>query len=314
MLDLAIVGAGVMGSIHARVAMGLRDARVAVVVDPDRERARKVAELAGAKHTTDTADIVGRVDAAILAVPNDLHRSLGLTLMQDGISVLIEKPLASNLEEAEELINAARVHDVTLMVGHTERFNPAILEIERLLSDPIHIGITRVSPYSERVTDGVLLDLMIHDVDIVRALIASPVLHIDAVAAHVHSETEDLASVLLTFANGATASLLASRVGQTKIRRIEITQRDNFISGDLIQQTVLITRAFEGSFKSSGSYRQAGIVEIPFMEFRGEPLYLELEHFVKCILEGIPPKVSGSDALETLRLISRIQERAKRAS
>jgi predicted dehydrogenase len=313
MLRLAIVGAGIMGTNHARLAQAVRDASVTHVVDPDIGRANQLAAAVGAEAASDIDGIAEHVDAAIVAVPSDLHHDIGLELMKAGIHVLVEKPLATTIADAEALAEAAEVNGVTLMVGHVERFNPAVLELDRLLSDVVHVSASRISPFSPRIPEDVITDLMIHDLDVVRSIAGCGVVDVECMAMRVHSDTEDLATALLRFENGMTANLTASRVGQQKIRELRITQPDRYVTVDLVRQDVTINRVEHSEFLSSDGarYRQSGVVEIPFLEHQGEPLLLELQEFVRAASTGTTPRVTAAEGVEALRLVARVQAAAR---
>lgn len=314
MLDLAIVGAGAMGANHARVAMGLRDARVSAVIDPDPERGRRVAESSGAKYLPDISGLPDIAHAAVLAAPTDLHCEMGVWLLERGIHTLVEKPITHDVGQAHAIIEAADRSGATLMVGHIERFNPAVMELARRIEEPIHFEASRISPWVQRIPQGVILDLMIHDLDIVAALAGAPVAHVEAIGTRIHSETEDLAVALLTFQNGVTAALTASRLGQQKIRRMAITGANAFFEVDLLRRDVTINRVQEVAFGPDQSgLRQTGMVEIPFLTNHGEPLFLELAHFVECVRTGSEPKVSGRDGLRALELALAVMKAAASA-
>jgi predicted dehydrogenase len=315
-LRLAIVGAGIMGANHARLAGAVRDVTVTVVVDPDVGRAQRLAAAVGADVATDIDGVADRVDAAVVAVPSDLHHDVGLELMKAGIHVLVEKPLATTISDAEALTDAAERSGVTLMVGHVERFNPAVLELDHLLGEVVHVAAARISPYSPRIREDVITDLMIHDLDVVRSIAGCEATDIECMAMPVRSEVPDLASALLRFENGMTASLTASRVGQQKIRELRITQPERYVTVDLVRQDVTINRVEHSEFLSAegARYRQSGVVEIPFLEHQGEPLLLELQEFVRAASSGSAPRVSGADGVEALRLVARVQAAAGLAS
>ncbi len=312
MLRLAIVGAGIMGANHGRVAMGLRDAEVSVIVDPDPIRGAALAEATGANYEPTLDGAAGRYDAAVLALPTALHAEVGIRLLEAGVPTLVEKPLAATVEKARALVDAAQAGDTMLMVGHVERFNPAVLELDNIVEDVIHIDARRISPYSNRIREGVILDLMIHDLDIVSSLVQSPVCSVQAVARATRSETEDLASALLLFANGATATITASRIGQNKIRELTVTSAESSVSVDLVRQNVAVNTMRHDEFvlASGASYRQSGMIQIPFLEHHGEPLYLELKHFVECVLKGEEPRVTGRQGLLAIELALRIRSAA----
>lgn len=312
MVRLGIVGAGIMGASHARVARTIPDVQVAVVVDCDRDKGQRLAAHVRASYAASLDELPGQVDAAIIAVPTEAHAGIALRLMESGLDVLIEKPIASTVEEAESLIEIAEKHDRILMVGHVERFNPAVLELSRYVNGLIHIDIRRVGPFSPRVSSGVVLDLMIHDIDLARMLTGSEVKEILAMARRVRSATEDLATCSLTFANGLSATLTASRIGQAKRRQVELTQRENCVVADLIRQQVTVHRVEHAEFVDDrgARYRQSGIIEIPYLEHQGEPLALEQRHFVDCVLSRSQPIVSGHDGLTTLETALRIRNEA----
>ena len=312
MLRLGIVGAGIMGANHARLARAVRDATLTVVVDPDARRAQQLAAAVGADVASDIDGVADRIDAAVVAVPSDLHHDIALELMKAGIHVLVEKPLATTIADAEALAEAADRNGVALMVGHVERFNPAVLELDHLLADVVHIAAARISPYSPRIREDVITDLMIHDLDVVRSIAGCGVTDVECMATPVRSDAADLASALLRFENGMTANLTASRVGQQKIRELRITQPDRYVTVDLVRQDVTINRVEHSEFLSAegARYRQSGVVEIPFLEHQGEPLLLELQEFVRAVSSGTAPRVTAADGVEALRLVARVQAAA----
>ena len=242
MVKLAIVGAGIMGSRHARVARTMPGAEVTVVVDQDEHKGRQLAEHVGAAYMPSVNALPGTVDAAIVAVPTESHAEIGTMLLENGLDVLIEKPIAATVEEAKSLVAAAEEHDRILMVGHVERFNPAVIELAKHLSGLIHIDVRRVGPFTPRIPTGVALDLMIHDIDLVSWLAGSQPEVIAALTRRVRSDTEDIAACILTFPTGVSAVLTASRASQSKQRQIELTQRDNVVVADLIRQQVTVHR------------------------------------------------------------------------
>lgn len=312
MLRLAIVGAGVMGTNHARVARAVPGVQVAHVVDPDRARAQRTAVACGARATSELADVIGHVDAAIVASPSSHHEEHAAFLLGHGVHVLVEKPIAATLEQARRLAATAAVSGCVVQVGHVERFNPAVMELDRLGKDIVHIEAARVSPYSSRVQVGVVVDLMIHDLDIVLALSGGEPVQVFATAQRTRSATEDLASALVRFDNGVTAALTASRIGQNKIRTLSVTRREDYVSVDLLRQDVTIHRVDHSEYLSDEGtrYRQTGVVELPFLENRGEPLFLELSHFAECVRAGREPRVTAHDGVRALELATRVMAAA----
>lgn len=312
MVKLAIIGAGVMGSHHARLARNTPGAEVTVVVDLDENKGRQLASRVGAAYTSSANEVLGKADAAIVAVPPESHAEIGTMLLENGLDVLIEKPIAATVEEAKDLIAAAAEYDRILMVGHVERFNPAVIELARQVAGLIHIDVRRVGPFAPRILTGVALDLMIHDVDLVCWLAGSQPAEIAALVRRVRSDTEDIATCILTFPTGVSAVLTASRVSQSKQRQIELTQRDNVVVADLVRQQVTVHRVEHAEYvdERGRSYRQSGIIEIPYLENQGEPLSLEQRHFVECVQERTPPAVSGQDGLTALDTAIRIRDQA----
>lgn len=306
---LAVLGAGVMGANHVRVAKSLDEFELVAVIDQDTERA---AACGGddVQALASMESVLDQIDAAVVAVPTALHFPLASQLIAAGKSVLVEKPIALNLSEAQALVDAAREARVVLSVGHIERFNAAVAELPRLTEEPIHIRAERISPYSARISDGVVMDLMIHDLDIVLSIVGpdATVVSSSATAVRHRSESEDIATALVTFSNGVSASFTTSRLGQQKSRKVEITEADSVITADLLRQDVTIHRMSRHEYLADDGvrYRQSGVVEIPFLETRGEPLALELRHFGECIRTGETPRVSGEDGMRALELAQRL--------
>ncbi|MGA7269493.1 MAG: Gfo/Idh/MocA family oxidoreductase [Acidimicrobiia bacterium] len=309
MLELALIGAGSMGANHGRVAMGLRDAVVTWIIDPDETRGKRLAEAVGARFGR-YPEMAAGVDAAIIAAPTHTHRQLATDFLEAGCHVLVEKPIAPNIEEAEQMIAAAERCQRLMMVGHIERFNPAVLELHRLIDQPVHVTAERVSPYTARIEEGVTSDLMIHDLDLISFIAGNPIRDVSAIRQDVHGE-DDLAMALMTFESGMTASALASRIGQDKVRRITITQADEVVRLDLIRQAITIHRVGQiEPTEDGGGYRQSGLVEVPFLRHRGEPLLLELGHFIDSIIQGRQPRVTGQDGLRAIRLVEMVKRAA----
>lgn len=304
-----------MGSNHIRIGRNLRGARLAAVVDPDLERARGAAGSSEVAVFERAEQVIGQVDAAVVAVPTAHHVEIALELIDGGVDLLVEKPLAGTSQDGRVLVDAAERAGRLIAVGHVERFNPAVTDLPNWLDEPFHIETARTSPYTARISDGVVFDLLIHDVDIVCS-IAGPdavVEHVDGISQTIRSETEDLVSVNLRFSTGLTARLTASRLGQEKVRRIDVTQDDSVVTADLLRQSITIQRMSRHEFLSDQgmSYRQSSVVEVPFLETRGEPLALELQHFVDCVREGQRPKVDGRAGIAAVELAERIVEAVK---
>ncbi len=310
MIRLGVIGAGAMGSNHARIAAANHRIDLAYVVDPNTEVAEPIAGKYGAAYSDDYRRVMSEIDAAVVAAPTRFHRRIVLDLLDAGVHVLVEKPIALDSNEGRELAAAADASGCVLTVGHVERFNPAIIELESLITKPIHIEAMRVGPYTNRIEDGVTLDLMIHDLDLVAALAKSPVGNIQSLRRDVMG-TDDLSVALLVFESGVSATVTASRLGQSKTRSLTVTQAESTICADLITQSLSVHRL--GRVESSatpGGFRQTGIVEIPLLSSRGEPLHLELDHFVDCVIDGALPKVSAKDGVAALELVERVRAAA----
>jgi predicted dehydrogenase len=309
MLRVAIIGAGVMGTNHARILRMIPDAEVSLVVDNDPLRGSTLATASGAEFATSLDAVAAHAEAAIVATPTQFHEEIGVTLLDAGLHILVEKPLASTVEGCQNLLAMAEQRQRLLMVGHIERFNPAILELENVLDDVIHLDIARIGPRAPRVTDDVVLDLMIHDLDLALALTSSPLVRMSAMGRGVDSAQCQLACALLQFEDGVVANITASHLGQNKIRRLNITQRESFVSVDLIRQDISVNRVNHTEFVSAEGtlYRQTGVTEIPFLEHRGEPLMLELRHFIDCLASGKRPRVSGEDGMAAVALALKVQ-------
>jgi UDP-N-acetylglucosamine 3-dehydrogenase len=314
MIRVGIVGAGIMGSNHARVLRAVPDAAVVVVTDPDADKGQRLADHIGARFESRLEALPGQVDAAIVATPTETHADIAVTLLESGIDVLVEKPIAPTVEEAKDLVSVARKHDRILMVGHVERFNPAVLELDRYVDGLIHIDVRRVGPFSPRIATGVVLDLMIHDVDLVNTLAGSEVSTLSSLTRRVRAESEDIAMCVLTYANGVSATLTASRVSQGKQRQIELTQKANVVVADLLRQQLTIHRVEHAEYvgEQGARYRQSGVIEIPYLEHQGEPLLLELQHFIDCVRNRTQPTVGGKEGLLALATALRIRDEAIR--
>jgi predicted dehydrogenase len=314
MVRVGIVGAGIMGSNHARVLRGIPDAQVTVVSDPDAEKGQRLADHVGASFESRLGALPGRVDAVIVATPTETHAEIAAILIEYGLDVLVEKPIAQTVEEAKDLVAVASKHDRILMVGHVERFNPAVLELDRYVDGLIHVDVRRVGSFTPRVSTDVVLDLMIHDVDLVNTLAGGEPTMLSSLTRRVRTESEDIAMCVLSYASGVSATLTASRVSQAKQRQIELTQRTNVVMADLLRQQVTIHRVEHAEYVSEqgARYRQSGVIEIPYLEHQGEPLLLEQRHFIDCVINRTQPVVGGQDGLKALATALRIRDEAIR--
>jgi len=287
-VNVGVVGVGYLGSLHARVYTQIKNANLICVCDIDKKHAKKIARKYRAWHFPDYHTLFDKVDAVSIAVPTNLHYKIAKEFLENGIHVLIEKPITNTVEEAQELIDIAKKNDLIIQVGHVERFNPVVRAVEPFLKEPRFIECHRSGPYKkkQRVKDiGVVLDLMIHDIDIILSLVNSEVKHIEAVGISTISPPyEDTANVRLTFKNGAIADITASRITEKEVRKIEISQESSQITLDYLHMD-----AYE--VKKKGSKIRKKRIRIK----KREPLKQELKSFVSCIQNNSKPLVSGEE-------------------
>lgn len=294
----AVIGVGHLGKYHARICAEAPNIELIGVADINKEAAEKVAAEYEVASFVDFRDMLDLIDAAHVVVPTDKHYEVTSALLEAGKHVLLEKPMAVTVEEADKLLALARENDRVLQVGHVERFNPAIIGIQRVLTQPIFIEVHRLSPFNPRGTDvSVVLDLMIHDLDIILHLVKSEVERIEAVGVPVLAETEDIANARLTFANGCVANVTASRVSAERMRKIRFFQSDAYISLDYVAQNAKIFR------------RQDWQILDEEINFSGEqPLQKEIQSFVRCVVDGTRPLVSGEEGRNVLEVASRVMQ------
>jgi predicted dehydrogenase len=291
-LKVGIVGVGHLGSIHAKVYSKLDNVELVGVCDCNIERALEVGKRFHTSSYADYEDLFGKVDAASIVVPTSLHYTVARDFMNHGIHVLIEKPITKTLSEADELIEIADNKKLILQVGHIERFNSAVRALEPYLKKPKFIECQRLGPFHKRVDDvGVVLDLMIHDIDIVLGLIKQNVINIEAVGLSTISNFEDIANVRLTFEDGTVADITASRVTKDVVRKIRIFQEESYISLDYVNQDVAI-------FKKTDNK----IIKEKVKIVKEEPLKKELESFVECVTTGKKPIVAGIEGRRALQV------------
>jgi predicted dehydrogenase len=288
---MAVVGAGQFGKNHCRVVYESPRAELCAVVDVDAARAAAPAGLYQAEALADFRALAGKVDAAVVAVPTTAHEEVAVALLEAGIDVLVEKPIAPDLESAGRMVDAAARHGRILQVGHLERFNPAVVELEKRATLPLFFEIHRLNVFSPRSLDvDVVLDLMIHDVDIVLALAKDEPSEIRAAGIRILSQKEDIANVRLQFPNGCVANLTASRVSTERVRKLRLFQPRQYLSLDYGRQDLVLF--------SVGENQQIGFEKAPVSP--GEPLQLQLDAFLNCVESREIPKCSGPAARLTL--------------
>jgi predicted dehydrogenase len=298
-LRVGVVGVGHIGSNHARLYAEIPAADFTAIYDVDPSRATAIAKKYGAATTKSLEEFSGLVDVASVATPTGSHHQIALPLLRRGKHLLIEKPIAENPQHATELAELAARNHLILQVGHVERFNPVLSALEARLAHPRFIEAHRLSSYPNRSTDiGVVLDLMIHDLEIILHLVRSPVQHIDAVGVPVLSRGEDIANARIRFENGCVANVTSSRISPERMRKIRVFQEDAYLSLDYEKQSGEIYRREGGKIT-----RDKVAIE------REEPLKQQLVSFIECASTGRQPRVSGFQATAALELAVEITKR-----
>ena len=308
----AVVGVGHFGRFHAEKYAALAAAELVAVADIDRPRAEAVAKELAVRPVFDYREILGQVDAVSIVVPTALHYEVAKAFLEHGRHVLVEKPITDDLAQADELIGLARENGLTLQVGHVERFSAVRLGIEGIVEDPVFIECNRLAPFPARGADiDVILDLMIHDIDIILDLVGAPVVEVHAVGVPVLTDEVDIANARVRFANGCIANITASRVSMKDERKMRIFQRHAYLSVDFLNNSVVIAGVPDAeTFAGPGSVK---VDERHFEE--GDKLAREIEAFVGAVTDGSPPLVSGEDsrrALEAALMISSSLESSPR--
>lgn len=297
-IKVGVAGVGAMGKNHARVLASLDDAQLTAIYDLDSARASELAAQYGARAVASLDELAVLTDAVAVAVPTVAHRQVAGFLLEQGKHVLVEKPLSDSLAEAQELVALADARNLILQVGHIEQFNPVMAELKRRINTPRFIESTRLSPFPNRSMDvGVVLDVMIHDIEIILQLVKSPLVSVDTVGVPVLTKREDIANARLRFADGCVANVTASRVSDKKMRKIQVFHLDGYISLDYQEQTGHMYRR-----EGMGIAREDVTIE------KDEPLKLELASFVNAVRHGTDPVVTGQQGAEALRLALRITE------
>lgn len=295
----AVVGAGAFGRHHLRVLAQLERAELAAVVDADRGRAEEAAQRYGCAALTEARELAGRVEAAVVAAPTSAHAEVGCALLEAGIDVLVEKPIAADLPSAERLVETARRHARVLQVGHLERYNPAVSALKQRVRLPLFFEVHRLSVFTPRSLDvDVVLDLMIHDLDIVLSLTGQEPEEIRAAGISILSPKVDIANVRLAFPSGCVANLTASRVSTERVRKLRIFQPQQYISVDYARQ--------DGMVLEVGPDRAIRPSQLAVE--KAEPLTLELEAFLRAVETRATPPVTGEDASRALAVALAIAE------
>ena len=302
-LRVAVIGVGHLGRHHARILSGMSGVQLTAVVDSAPDRAAEVAAAFGTMPFTDHRDLFGKVDAVVVAVPTELHAAIAVPFLEQGIPALVEKPMSRTIEDADRMIAAATAGKAVLAVGHTERHNPAVGMALRLVTAPRFIEVHRLSAFPDRSLDiDVVFDLMIHDLDVILAIVGPDVVSIEAVGVPVLTPKYDIANVRLRFASGCIANITASRISKDRVRKIRFFQPDAYLSVDYASQEVEGWRLVR---KEPRPDIQGGAIPVE----RDEPLRRELADFVKAVREGGAPLVDGEAGRRALVLASQIADR-----
>lgn len=324
-LRVAVVGAGHLGRIHAKIYADDVLCRLVAVVDPNAERAQAVAAGTGCTALESVAQLPGDLDAVSIAAPTALHAEVAIPLLERGVPALIEKPLAATVAQADAILAAARRGGTTVAVGHVERFQPGLRKVREMGLRPRFIECHRLAPFSFRSLDvGVVLDLMIHDLDLVLDLVGSEVARFDAAGGAILTEKEDVASVRLVFENGARANVTASRASLSPMRRFRLFSSEGYVSLDFVKNYGLVVRKgpeWEAGRKALREMDPARlavqkdwittkVLQVDELDLGGEqrPLQAELHSFLEAVKAGRAPEVTGEDGRRALALAERISE------
>jgi predicted dehydrogenase len=318
----AVVGAGKMGAIHAKVYSQLPESELVAIVDADRDKAARLAETYGCPAFADGAEILDRVDAVTIATPTVTHLQLAKPFLRRRIPVLIEKPLAASVREGRKIVSLARRYDTVVAVGHSERCNPVVQAMKRFSIEPKFIEAHRVSPYPFRSTDvGVVLDIMIHDIDIVLSLANSRIRRVDAVGVNVIGGSEDICNARIAFDNGCVANLTASRLALKTERRVHVFTRQAYLSVDYLKKSGIVIKTDPNKDVvewiraqqqrpdfNPASVNWLDLLHIEPLEIDDkEPIRLEQEAFLRAIKDrSFRPEVSAEEGLAALRCAQQI--------
>jgi predicted dehydrogenase len=302
---VAVVGSGYFGRFHADHYSRNPRAKLVAVVDTDGERARAIANEFGAEPATDFHSILGKIDAASVAVPTPLHYDIARELIEAGVHVLVEKPLTDSVASGQSLADLAAARKAVLQVGHIERFSSAYRTLAKIITDPLYFESYRIAPWKNRgVEVDVILDLMIHDIDMIIGLVDSPVAQVDAVGTPVLGKTIDLANARITFESGCIANVTASRVSYKTERRMRVFGRNQYLSCDLGEGRI-------SGYRLRGDPMTDGLAAIAMENYeieKQDSLANEIDAFLDCVTTGAKPLVDGRAGCEALRVASMINE------
>ncbi len=312
-LKTAVIGGGYFGRFHAQKYASISECELVGVVDKDLQVASKVTAETGGQAFSSVTDLAGKVDAVSIAVPTKAHFDTAARCIDMGLHVLLEKPITEDVASANRLIALAEAKGVKLQIGQLERFSPAFELIAERVGDPVYIEAHRVAVFQPRGTDtSVILDLMIHDIDMILALVKSPVTTVDAVGAPVVSEREDIVNTRIRFANGAAANVTASRVSLKTKRKIRIFQPDRYLQADLVERTLVLRKRGEGELFPGIPSIEEESLDVP----EGDSLMREVQSFVNAVRNDTAVAVTGTDGRDAVQVAAMIMEslREKRAA
>lgn len=297
-IKFGVIGAGKIGTYHTRTLSKLEEVELVGVCDNNLERAKALSAEYNCTPFEKYSEMLEKVEAVIVAAPTPLHHEIGMYCLNHKVHTLMEKPIASTMEQARELVKAAQENKVLLQIGHIERFNPAVVEAFKYIKDPKFIAIKRMGPYDPRVSSvGVVLDLMIHDIDLLLTMLKSDVVSIDALGLSAFSQYEDIANVRLKFANGCTADVTASRASFEKARYMNLYQEDAYISVDFMNARIKIYR------KKTPIIKTLDDVDVIFPQVEKQlPMTSEILHFIDCIKNNKTPAPSGEKGAKALQV------------
>lgn len=324
-VKIGVVGVGHLGDHHARILSQLPEVELVGVVDIDHEKAQRAAGKYNTKHFEKLEDLLAGTDAINLVVPTTVHYPLALMILERGKNLLIEKPITETVPQAEEVVNLARRRNLILQVGHIERFNPVFKTLEKYRPEPRFIESHRLAQFNPRGTDvAVILDLMIHDLDLILNLVRSPLKQIEAAGVGVIAESEDICNARLTFENGCVANVTASRISARALRKMRLFQKDSYISLDFLTKTVEVYRLVEAEKLSEEEKKKKTVVgNIPVDKVGKTVIYerpevedldmltAEIRSFVNAVKTKTPPVVSGEDGKKALEVAMKIKEKAE---
>ena len=309
-----VIGVGNIGQHHARIYASLPDSHLVGIADIHPGRAQEIADRYQVPAYTDYRALLDQVQAVSVAAPTTLHHEIGMACLEQGVHLLMEKPLAALMEQGHELVALASQANLVLQIGHVERFNPTFVELTNVLAEHqiLAVDARRLSPFATRAADvSVVYDLMVHDLDLILTLIRAPLRSVSATGNCIRSTQPDHAMALLTFAGGQVASLAASKITQHKVRQMAVTCAEAFVVADFLTRTVMVHRQSSADYfaqRGEVLYRQEGLIEQVYVP-QIEPLYAELQHFLACVRAGRPPRVGGDEAIRVMAVADEVEQR-----